>query len=159
SLAGGLTDAGVVMGTADFIAPEQATDPRQADIRADIYSLGCTLYYLLTGHGPFPEGAALDKLAAHRERLPAPLPRIRSDVPTDLVRVVDRMMAKDPAQRYQTPAEVAEALARFSRPPSSFRRIRVAAAALVAAALLAGGLIYVYTDKGQFIIEAEDDNV
>jgi tRNA A-37 threonylcarbamoyl transferase component Bud32 len=158
-LPGRLTDAGAVMGTADFIAPEQANDPRQADIRADIYSLGCTLYYLLAGHGPFPEGTALDKLAAHRERLPAPLRRLRGDVPADLVRVVERMMAKDPAERYQTPAEVAEALARFVRPPSALRRFVVAAASLFAAALLAGGLIYVYTDKGEFIIEAEDDNV
>jgi hypothetical protein len=156
---GGLTDAEALMGTADFIAPEQANDPRQADIRADIYSLGCTLYYLLTGHGPFPEGSALDKLAAHRERRPAPLSKLRGDVPADLVRVIERMMAKDPAHRYQTPAEAAEALARFTRPPSSFRRSLIAASALFAAVLLAGWLIYVKTDNGEFVVEAEDENV
>ncbi len=81
------------MGTADFIAPEQAHDPREADIRADIYSLGCTLYYLLAGHAPFPEGSAPDKLTAHRERVPAPLAKLRSDVPSGLTRVMERMMA------------------------------------------------------------------
>ena len=64
--ASNLTDAGIVVGTVDFIAPEQAADPSRADVRADIYSLGCTLYYLLAGHAPFAEGTVLDKLAAHR---------------------------------------------------------------------------------------------
>src|SRR5205807_3722881 len=93
--AGTLTEAGTLMGTADFIAPEQAADPRQADIRADIYSLGCTLYYLLAGDVPFPGGTALDKLTAHREQKPVPLAKLRSDVPSALSGVLDRMLAKD----------------------------------------------------------------
>jgi serine/threonine protein kinase len=102
-----LTELGTVMGTADYMAPEQATDAHAADIRADIYSLGCTLYYLLTGRPPFPAGTARDKLLAHGRRTPPPLSNFRGDVPPALARVLERMMAKDPARRYQTPAEVA----------------------------------------------------
>src|SRR5207244_3717716 len=103
----------------DYIAPEQARDSHLADIRADIYSLGCTLYDMLAGQAPFPDGNALQKIKAHLNRTPPPLKSLRRDVPSELARVVDRMMAKDPAQRYQTPAEVAAALAPFasSKPP------------------------------------------
>jgi hypothetical protein len=111
SPASALTAVGTVMGTPDYMAPEQATDPHGADIRADIYSLGCTLYYLLTGAVPYPGGTVLDKLLAHAERTPRPLTAYRADVPPELARVVERMMARDPARRYQTPAEVAQALA------------------------------------------------
>jgi serine/threonine protein kinase len=104
-----LTETGTLMGTADFVAPEQAADPAGADVRADVYSLGCTLYYLLAGHAPFPEGSALDKLIAHAERTPRPLTELRGDIPAELARVVERMMAKTPADRYQTPAEAAAA--------------------------------------------------
>jgi Tol biopolymer transport system component len=106
-----LTQVGTVMGTPDYIAPEQVTDPHTADIRADIYSLGCTLYDLLAGHAPFPEGTAVQKVLAHAQQKPRPLTEFRKDVPWRLARVVDRMMAKDPRHRYQTPAEVAQALA------------------------------------------------
>ena len=95
----GLTGAGTVMGTADYIAPEQAADPRSADIRADIYSLGCTLFHLLTGRLPFPEGTVHDKIARHTTE---PLPPL-TDVPPALAAVVARMTAKDPAARYATP--------------------------------------------------------
>jgi len=106
----GLTQFGVVMGTPDYIAPEQAHDSRAADTRSDIYSLGCTFYYLLTGRVPFPEGSMLQKLMAHVEKAPTPLVRLRSDVPPAVAGIVERMMAKDPARRYQTPAEVAREL-------------------------------------------------
>jgi serine/threonine protein kinase len=76
-----LTQLGMVMGTADYMAPEQATDPHAADTRADIYSLGCTLYYLLTGRHPFPEGAVLDKIMAHGTRKPRSVSDFRTDVP------------------------------------------------------------------------------
>jgi hypothetical protein len=108
-----LTRVGTLMGTPDYMAPEQAASLHAADIRADIYSLGCTLYYLLTGEPPFPKGTTVDKLLAHAEQTPRPLTQVRSDVPPELARIVDRMLAKDPMQRYQTPAEVALALAGF----------------------------------------------
>jgi serine/threonine protein kinase len=120
---GAFTGSGAVLGTADYIAPEQADDAHRADIRADIYSLGCTLYFLLAGHPPFPGGTLIEKLSAHSRLNPAPLDTIRADLPHGLVPVLDRMMAKDPAHRYQTPAEVALALAPFTEgaaasPPS-----------------------------------------
>jgi hypothetical protein len=159
---GPLTETGTVMGTADFIAPEQAADPSGSDIRADVYSLGCTLYYLLAGHAPFPEGTALDKLIAHAERTPRPLTELHGDIPPELARVVERMMAKSPADRYQTPAEAAEALLPFIRepkPPRRYLRRLAVAAAACAAVVLAASLIYVVTDKGRFVIEAEDDSI
>jgi Tol biopolymer transport system component len=119
---GSLTQAGMVMGTPDYIAPEQARDAHAADVRADIYSLGCTLYDLLAGHAPFPEGTAVEKVLAHAEGKPRPLAAVRKEVPARLARVVEKMMAKDPGHRYQTPAEVAQALEPFAararrRPP------------------------------------------
>jgi len=157
--AAGLTEVGMLMGTADFIAPEQANNPRRADIRADIYSLGCTLFFLLTGRVPFPEGTAMDKLMAHAEKTPMPLRKLRADVPADLARVVEKMMAKDPAQRYQTPAEAARVLAPFTRQPSLLRRLKrpLAATGLLAAALVAAVVIYVQTDQGEFAIETGGD--
>ncbi len=101
-------------GTADYIAPEEAVNPRHADIRADIYSLGCTLYRFLSGQVPFPGGNLLVKVQAHLEQAPESLAALVPDLPARLVPVVERMMAKDPARRYQTPAEVAEALAPFA---------------------------------------------
>src|SRR5262245_22090001 len=110
---GGLTGANVVMGTPDYIAPEQANDAHSADIRADIYSLGCTFYHLLTGRAPFADAHGLNKLMGHIERTPAPVTDVRDDVPGDLIPILDRMLAKKPSERYQTPAEVAKALAPF----------------------------------------------
>jgi tRNA A-37 threonylcarbamoyl transferase component Bud32 len=158
----GLTEVGVLMGTADFIAPEQASDPHKADIRADIYSLGCTLYYLLAGHVPFPEGTAVDKLISHSERAPKPLTKIRSDIPAELARVLDKIMAKNPKDRYQTPAEVAEALTPFMDKyrPRKRRIARLAVAAgLLAAAIVAGVVIYIQTDRGEFEIWTDNDQV
>jgi serine/threonine protein kinase len=116
---GGLTQAGSAMGTPDYMAPEQARDARSADIRADIYSLGCTLYHLLTGQRPFPEGDGLQKVMAHISKTPRPATELRPDVPPELGGIVEKMMAKDPAQRYQKPAEVAAALAPFARPAAA----------------------------------------
>ena len=110
-----LTDTGTVVGTADFIAPEQARDSRDVDIRADIYSLGCTLYYLLTGKIPFPGETLTAKLLAHQLEEAAPIESLRPDVPPGLVLVVRRLMAKQPAERWQTPAEVAAALQPFAQ--------------------------------------------
>jgi serine/threonine protein kinase len=106
-----------VLGTADYLAPEQALDSHGVDIRADVYGLGGTFYYLLTGQPPFPEGTIAQKLLWHQTREPTPLRSLRPDVPEDLAAVVAKMMAKDPAQRYQTPAEVIAALADWVKTP------------------------------------------
>ncbi len=97
----GLTQDGAFMGTPDYIAPEQATDARQADIRADVYSLGCTLYYLLAGRPPFEGQTAVQLILAHLDKEPEPLEKLRPDAPAELVAVVRKMMAKEPGQRYE----------------------------------------------------------
>jgi serine/threonine protein kinase len=100
-----------VLGTADYIAPEQAINCLAADTRADIYSLGATFYFLLTGQPPFPTGSATQKLLWHQMRQPVPVNELRADVPTEVTQLVAAMMAKDPAQRPQHPGEVVVALA------------------------------------------------
>jgi eukaryotic-like serine/threonine-protein kinase len=99
-----------VLGTADYMAPESVLDVDTRDIRADIYSLGCVFYFVLTGRPPFPEGTVAEKLIWHQTRNPKPIPHFRSDVPPAVVSIVDRMMAKDRARRFQTPAEMVDAL-------------------------------------------------
>jgi serine/threonine protein kinase len=106
-----------VLGTADYLAPEQALDSHSVDIRADIYSLGATFYFTLTGRTPFAEGTVAQKLIWHQTRQPKAIRSIRPEVPEGLVAVIDRMMAKDPSQRYQTPLGVAEALAPWTQTP------------------------------------------
>ncbi|GIW81283.1 MAG: hypothetical protein KatS3mg105_3090 [Gemmatales bacterium] len=101
-----LTQEGVVMGTPDFIAPEQARDSREADIRSDLYSLGCTFFYLLTGQVPFPGKNLTEKLLMHRTEPPPRVEDLRPEVPTAIGVIIRRLMAKDPAERYQTPAEL-----------------------------------------------------
>ncbi len=104
------TTAGMILGTPDYIAPEQAADSRSADIRADIYSLGCTFYFLLTGQPPFPKGNVMQKLASHMHETPTAVGLKRTDVPAEVSRIVLRMMAKKPEERYQTPADIAKDL-------------------------------------------------
>ena len=111
-----MTGTGQAMGTADYMAPEQASDSRTVDIRADIYSLGCTLYKLLAGRAPFsgPEyRTTLDKMNAHVHQPAPPVRKIVPEVPEGLTAVLDRMLAKDPSARFATPAEVAEAISPF----------------------------------------------
>lgn len=108
-----MTVTGQAMGTADYMAPEQASDSRTVDIRADIYSLGCTLYKLLSGRAPFggPEyRGTLDKMNAHVHETPPPIKQFVPELPDELVAIIDRMLAKNPADRFATPAEVAAAL-------------------------------------------------
>jgi serine/threonine protein kinase len=99
-----------VLGSADYVAPEQALNSHEVDIRADIYSLGATFYYTLTGKPPFPTGKVAQKLIWHQVKEPTPVRELRPEVPEEVVAIISRMMAKDPVQRYQTPGEVAEAL-------------------------------------------------
>jgi serine/threonine protein kinase len=103
-------DDKMVLGTADYVAPEQIANSHHADIRADIYSLGATAYYLLAGHPIFPTGTVSQKLIWHGTKEPTHIRQIRPDVPEELAAVVMRMLAKEPRQRYQTPAEVQAAL-------------------------------------------------
>lgn len=102
------------MGTPDFMAPEQVNTAEDADHRADIYGLGCTLYYLLTGRPPFPGGSSREKAARHLDEQPTSVDEQRSDVPNGLAAVVRKMMAKIPAERYQTAAQAAAALGAFA---------------------------------------------
>lgn len=105
-----LTRTGTAVGTPDFIAPEQSVCGQQADERSDIYSLGCTLYFLLAGHPAFADGCVSEKLDAHRNRAPQSIDELRDDVPPALCDVLARMMAKEPNKRIQTASEVSEAL-------------------------------------------------
>ena len=107
---GTMTQTGVLFGSLDYIAPEQANDSHSVDIRADLYSLGCTMYHLLTGQPPFPGEQPLDKLVKHRLDPPLPVADFRTDVPSEVIAVAAKLMAKTPADRFQTPAEVADAL-------------------------------------------------
>jgi formylglycine-generating enzyme required for sulfatase activity/serine/threonine protein kinase len=113
--AGALTQEGAVMGTPDYLAPEQALDSHAVDIRADIYSLGCTLYYLLTGQALFAGGTLVQKLMWHQQSEPPAVTELRPDVPAGLAALLKKMLAKRPEDRYQTPAEVAAALTPFAR--------------------------------------------
>jgi serine/threonine-protein kinase len=94
----------VTLGTFDYISPEQARDPRNADVRSDMYSLGCTLYFMLTGRPPFPDGTVLQKLLQHQAEEPTDPRELRADLPEELLKILRRMLAKAPAQRYQQPA-------------------------------------------------------
>ncbi|MBL8794249.1 MAG: tetratricopeptide repeat protein [Planctomycetia bacterium] len=110
----GLTETGSVVGTADYIAPEQARNSHQVDIRADLYSLGCTLYFLLAGKIPFTGETLAEKLIKHQLEEAPPLAGIRHDLPPGLTAVVQQLMAKNPNDRYQVPVEVAAALTPFT---------------------------------------------
>lgn len=101
---GGVTHSGVTLGTFDYISPEQALDPRRADVRSDIYSLGCAFYHALTGRPPVPDGTAAKKLHAHQHIDPLDPRAINPNILDDLAAVLSGMMAKNPAERYQTPA-------------------------------------------------------
>src|SRR6266545_2763577 len=138
-----LTQIGTVMGTPDFIAPEQARNSHASDIRADLYSLGCTFYFLLCGRVPFPNAAVTEKLLAHQLDEPEPVANVRRarlqqctpvpaaretrcllEVPPEIVAVLATLMAKAPEQRYQTPAELATALGQLAARLEAERPVR-----------------------------------
>lgn len=104
----GRAPTAVPIGTADYVSPEQAMG--EIDIRSDVYSLGCTFYYMLAATPPFPGGSIMQKLLRHQQDEPIPLGAHRQDMPVELQGVIQKMMAKRPSDRFQTPAEVAEAL-------------------------------------------------
>jgi serine/threonine protein kinase len=110
---GPLTHEGQMLGTPDFIAPEQIVDARRADIRADIYSVGCTFYHLLTGGSPFQATSLYQIFQAHHSRDALPLNLARPEVPVEVTGLVGKMMAKEPERRFEAPKEVAQALKPF----------------------------------------------
>jgi serine/threonine protein kinase len=99
----GLTQTGMTLGTFDYISPEQARDPRDVDVRSDLYSLGCTLYYTLAGRPPFPDGTVLQKLLQHQEEPPPDIRAANPAVPADMAAILQKLMAKDRDRRYQSP--------------------------------------------------------
>ncbi|MEK6236771.1 MAG: serine/threonine protein kinase [Planctomycetales bacterium] len=101
-------ERGQLHGAADYLAPEQAVGDAKADERSDLYGLGCTLCFLLTGEPPFASDNVMDTLRKHREASPPDLTALRDEVPEDLSAIVHRLMAKDPDDRYQTAAELVE---------------------------------------------------
>lgn len=105
-----LTRAGQLVGTPDFLAPEQARNPSGVDIRADLYSLGCSFYFLLAGKVPFPSETLEDLLMKHARAEPQPLTNQRPDVPPAVVAVIRKLMAKKPEDRFQTPGELIQVL-------------------------------------------------
>jgi serine/threonine-protein kinase len=108
--AGDLTQVGIMIGTPDYVSPEQIRDSRSVDIRSDLYSLGCTFYHMLTGRSPFDGPDIRDKLYLHQATEPAPVEHLRSDVPAGVAAVVRKLMAKKPRDRYQDPGELAATL-------------------------------------------------
>jgi eukaryotic-like serine/threonine-protein kinase len=135
-----MTQDGVILGTVDFMAPEQAQGSRSVDIRADLYSLGCTLYYLLTASVPYPGGTLVEKLVKLAEEEPVPVAELRPDLPPAVVAIVRKLMAKDASQRYAEPAVLVDALdavdraLRRSRRP--LRRLAIAAGLIVGLATI-----------------------
>jgi len=108
-----LTTHGTIMGTPDYISPEQAADARQVDSRSDIYSLGATLYFLLAGHPPFAADSVTEVLAGHADSDPPQIQNSRSDIPLSLQNIIARMMSKNPADRFQSSQDVIAALQPF----------------------------------------------
>lgn len=114
-----LTAPGTFLGTADYVSPEQTTDPHGVDIRSDIYSLGCVFYFLLAGRHPFPGGTLVEKLLCHQSEKPTSLKELNTDVPKSVRGIIRRMMKKDPKDRYQTPAEIAADLEQWRFEPAA----------------------------------------
>jgi serine/threonine protein kinase len=109
-----LTVSGMTLGTFDYISPEQARDPRSADARSDLYSLGCTVFFMLAGRPPFADGTMVQKLLQHQQDAPPAIETLRPDVPGRFGAILARLMEKDPADRYQRPADLVADLVAFA---------------------------------------------
>jgi WD40 repeat protein len=116
---GTMTMAGSLVGTPNFMAPEQALDSHRADVRSDLYSLGCTFYYLLLGKPPYLGRSVMETLDMHRWLSPRLVNRLRPDVPVAVADIIRKLMAKRPEERFQTPAELAGALEDFLQTASA----------------------------------------
>jgi serine/threonine-protein kinase len=127
-----VTQEGAVLGTPDYIAPEQTLGSHDVDIRADLYSLGCTFYYLLTAQVPFPGGNLGSKLLRHQTQEPQPVEQLRPEVPARIAAAIRKLMAKKPGDRVQTPAELVALLS-----PSHKKVLAVLAGVVGFAALVA----------------------
>ncbi len=114
-----LTQLGMVLGTPAYLAPEQGLDPIRADVRSDIYSLGCTMYHLLTGQTPFQAASVEEFARQHQSAEPEAIAKLRPEAPADLAALVTRMLAKRPTDRYQCATAVAVALAAFCQAPAA----------------------------------------
>lgn len=138
-----LTGTGELLGTVDYMAPEQALSTRKADARSDIYSLGCTLAYLLTGQPPFSGESVLKRLMAHRDTPVPSLCDMRQGVPDTVNRIFQKMVAKQPAERYQSMRELLADLAPLVGPrPSRSRWVKRGVLAIVAASVLIAGVMF-----------------
>jgi serine/threonine protein kinase len=114
-----------VLGSVDYLAPEQALEGPDFDHRADIYALGCTLYFLLTGRPPFPDGTLAERIMKHQTREPEDVRALKKDAPPELVRICRKMMAKKPEDRYQSAAELARALGRWRAPAPGSKPVKL----------------------------------
>ena len=171
-----LTAACSIMGTPDYMSPEQADGTSRVDFRSDIYSLGASLYYLLAGQPPFTAGSVAQKLERLADSEPTPIQSLRSDVPQELADVISQMMAKDPEDRFQSAHDVEIALTPFidGNPPHTTKRnetsssrknwwpfntTKTIAGAAAALLLILSGVVFVQTDKGTLVIKSVDDSV
>lgn len=111
----GLTQSGVTLGTFDYISPEQALEPREADCRSDVYSLGCTFYHMLTGRPPVPEGTAAKKLQHHQHVAPLDPRQLNPEIPDTVARILGKMMAKNARDRYQRPIQLVQDLMQVAK--------------------------------------------
>lgn len=161
----GLTGAGMVVGTPAYIAPEQIVDPHSADARADIYGLGCTLYHLLSGRPPVSDGSIAEILALQQTREPEPIPGL----PEHLARVLMKMLAKRPEERFQSADEVVEALQPFCGDFVTPRRNWwscsnnpwvMAGTLLFALIVIAGSVVYkIHRDNQEITISTDDPDI
>jgi hypothetical protein len=156
-----LTRDGIFLGTPDYVAPEQAEDSRRADIRADIYSLGSSVYYLLTGEVPFPGSTIVQKLRRQMTEPPPSAMAKRPDVGPGLDLLIRRMMARNPDERFQTPAEVLDALDRVRRgvAPTPVPLAAPPGALAAAASALGGGSAVMPVPFGMASVKAHDGAV